>query len=204
MSKNKQPIDQNEERRGYFRIEDAISLSYQTVAPDLLDKKLEQLESGLDTDFTVMSSLALITQEMAGVLRKIDVQSPDMARYLSALDRKIDLLGRALLAQTSDLSEQPAQAVNISASGMSFSATNPLEVGSILELKLLLLPSFTGVLTYSEVITCEQEDSPSENAGYHVRVNFSHLREADKDVLIKHVLYRQGEILRLRREEMEK
>ncbi len=204
MSEHKDQIDRNEERRGYFRIEDAISLSYQTVAPDLLDKKLEQLESGLDTDFTVMSSLALITQEMAGVLRKIDVQSPDMARYLSALDRKIDLLGRALLVQTSDLSEQPARAVNISASGMSFSASDPLVVGSMLELKLLLLPTFTGVLTYSEVISCARENFPSEIAGYRIRVNFTHLREADKDVLIKHVLHRQSEILRLRREKTEK
>jgi len=204
MSEKKEQIDRDEERRDYFRIEDAISLSYQPVAPASLGEKLDRLESGLDTDFTVMSSLALVTQEMAGVLRKIETRSPDVARYLSALDRKMNLLGRALLAQTSDLSEQPARAVNISASGMSFSATDPLEVGSMLELKLLLLPSITGVLTYSEVLSCEQEDSASENARYQVRVNFFHLREADKDVLIKHVLHRQGEILRLRREETEK
>jgi len=203
MSKKKGRIDQNAERRDYFRIVDTISLKYQPVAADSLDQKLERLESGQDTDFTVMSSLALVTQEMAGVLRKIETRSPDVARYLSALDRKIDLLGRALLAQASDLSEQPARPVNISASGMSFFSADPLAVGSMLELKLLLLPSFAGVLTYSEVVSCEQKDPRSENAGYRVRVNFTHLREADKDVLIKHVLHRQGEILRLRLDEKE-
>ncbi len=192
-----------QERRQFFRVEDEVSLRYQVVKAGELEVKLKRLEQDLDSDFTIVSSLAAISHEMAGVLRKVESDAPDVARYLKALDRKIDLLGRAFLAQTSDLSEQPAKAVNMSASGLAFYTPEPVAVGGVLELKLLLFPSYTGMLIYAEVVACERVETAGANGFCRIRVNFTHLRESDRDVLIRHVLQRQSEMLRRQREERE-
>lgn len=191
-----------EERREFFRIDDTVTLSYQAVPPAALVKKLERLDKGLESEFSLMSNLSVITQEMAGVLRKIELNTPDVGRYLKSLDHKIDLLGRAFLAWTSDLADQPASSVNLSASGMAFDTEEPSAPGTILELKLLL-PSFTGLVIYAEVVACEKIEGADGEQVYQTRVNFSHLRDSDRDVLIRHVLQRQSEYLRKKREERE-
>ncbi len=193
----------DEDRRQYFRIDDQVTLSYQTVPEDTLAEKIEHLDKGLESDFSVMSNLSVISQEMSGVLRKIEVSNPDVARYLKSLDQKIELLGRAFLAWTSDLGDQPASAVNLSANGMAFTTSEQLQAGDLLELKLLL-PSFTGLVVYAEVIACETITvEHSEEPLFQIRVTFRHLRENDRDLLIRHVLQRQSESLRRRREARE-
>ncbi|MCP3870028.1 MAG: PilZ domain-containing protein [Gammaproteobacteria bacterium] len=195
--------DLNQDRRQFFRVDDSVSLSYQEIPEASLKKKLEHQQKDLDYGFTIMSSLGVITQEMAGVLRKIEVESPDIARYLKSLDSKVDLLGRAFLAWTTELADQPVSAVNLSASGIAFDSPTPVTVGVVLELKLLL-PSFTGLIVYAEVIACKKMDeAPSGDRLYQTRVQFIHLRENDRDVLIRHVLKRQSQMLRKRREQAE-
>ncbi|MCB1873910.1 MAG: PilZ domain-containing protein, partial [Gammaproteobacteria bacterium] len=186
-----------------FRIDDTIALSFQAIPPSSLTKKLERQEKGLESDFTIMSNLAVISQEMSGVLRKIETVAPDIARYLKSLDQKIDLLGKAFLTWTNEMADQPASAVNLSASGMAFNAPEPTEIGTLLELKILL-PFFTGLILYAEVVACEKLPTEGDGARvYQTRVNFQHLRDRDRDVLIRHVLQRQSEYLRKQRLERE-
>lgn len=192
-----------DERREYFRIDDSLRLSYREIEPDSLERRITSLEQGQECDFTVVSSLAAITQEMSGTLHKIESSERDIAAYLKSIDRKLDILGRAFLAQSSELIDQPVQAVNLSATGISFEVTTPLEPATLLELKILLTPSYSGILCYAEVIACEADDG---RAGcYPLRTRFLHLREQDRDLLIQHVIQRQGEVIRERkRQEQER
>ena len=203
MSSDDKPVIGEQDRRKFFRIDDSVSLSFRPVAPADLPARLKSLEEDQSNDFTVVSSLAAISQEMAGIMHRIEVALPDVGRYLKALDSKIDLLGRAFLAGNSDLTEQRARLVNLSASGMAFSTVEALDVGTMLELKLLLLSSFTGILTYSEVVGCEPLDSAEGENAFQIRVNFTHMRENDRDVLIRHILKRQSAMLRKQREARE-
>ena len=201
MSGDRQQKQENQERRQYFRIEDSVRLSYQQVSQAELAARLAEHSQDTQNQFTVLGSLHTITQEMSGVLRKVESQTPEVARYLKALDRKIELLGRALLNHNEDLLEQPAKAVNLSASGISFDASEPLEAGSLLEIKLLLLPDYVGMLIYGEVVTSEGNSADDSGPRFCTRVNFTHLREEDQDMLIRHVLQRQSEYLRKRRDQ---
>jgi hypothetical protein len=53
------------------------------------------------------------------------------------------------------------------------------------------------------VVGCDQVDDAVAGFGYFVRVNFMHMRENERDLLIRHVIKRQGEMIRKSREEME-
>lgn len=187
---------QGSERRDYFRVEDSVSLSYQRIEPDLLAERMEALEQGFENQFTLMSNLASISQHNSGILHHIESDYPDVAAYLKALDHKINLIGQALLMQHSGLASEPASPVNLSASGLAFESEQEFSSGETLELRLLLLPEFTGILLFAEVVSSEAGQQGSST----VRVNFTHMRESDRDLLIHHVVRRQGEMLRQRRE----
>ncbi len=203
MSKNDPDSPVANERRSFFRIEDYLNISFHPVSGEVLKERLQRLEEGVDTRFTVVSSLAAISQQTATVLQKIRMESPEIATYLEALDRKIELLGKTLLSTESNLAEQHAYPVNLSASGMAFESHDSAEPGTILELKLLLYPSLAGILAYGEVISCESLTGAESGFSYCIRVNFTYIRESDRDLLIRHVIQRQTNQLRKAREERE-
>jgi hypothetical protein len=191
------------ERREFFRVDDSVNIRYNLVRPEDLSSRLQSLEDEVESNFTVVSSLAAITQQSAGLMHKIESERPEIAAYLKSLDRKIELIGRTLMTQDSEYSEQPAQAANLSATGMAFHARERIEPGSLLEMRLVLLPSFIGMLIYAEVVGCEEMESSEGDYRHTLRVNFNHMRESDKDVLIRHVIKRQGRLLRKERESRE-
>ena len=203
MENNPRQIDAAEERRRFFRVSDTISLSFRPVAEQEIAARKELFEQEHESDFMIMGSLAAVTQQMSGVLHKIESSDPDIANYLKALDSKIDLLGRAFLSRYFDLADQPERFVNISASGISFNAAERVAPGTFIELKLLLQPSFTGILIYGEVVSCEKSDLSNCDANYTLRVDFTHINSSDQDVLIRHVIKRQSKLLREKRKAQE-
>ncbi|MCU7810843.1 MAG: PilZ domain-containing protein [Candidatus Thiodiazotropha sp. (ex Notomyrtea botanica)] len=190
-----------DERREFFRIDDAIQVSYSVIqAADLpasIDDRLQ------DDRFSVMTRMQAISQHLSAPLHRIEQRDPDVADYLKALDEKINLLGQSFLAEESELLGQPSRSVNLSAGGLAMDIIEPLELGDLVEIKLLLLPSYTGVLAYGEVVGVDASQDGDAGYPHHVRINFSLIRNSDQDALIRHIMRRQGEMLRQRREQQE-
>ncbi|VAX08093.1 hypothetical protein MNBD_GAMMA26-1733 [hydrothermal vent metagenome] len=188
-----------EDRRSYFRVNDAVKISYHRIPKEELAERLDRLESEVETNFTVMSTFSALSQEISLQLRKIEFNAPDIALCIKALDDKLNILGRAFLAQGEDLTNQSAQPVNISAGGIALNSAEKLEIGTDLEIKILLLPAMTGLLVFGEVVGCETNGASDGKAyRYRLRIKFAHIREPDRDILIRHVLRRQGDWLRER------
>ncbi len=202
MAIEEQAGDQTD-RREFFRIDDSIQLSYRIVDSVELSLRLEKLDNSVSSSFTVMTRLQALSQHLSASLHRIEQKDPDVADYLKALDKKVELLGQSFLADEIDLTEQPAKPINLSAGGMSLCATESLEISTQLEIKMLLLPSFTGVLIYGEVVGSEAVPDDADFP-WNLRVNFSHIRDADRDALIRHILRRQAAVLRQQREDRER
>ncbi|MEJ2609910.1 MAG: PilZ domain-containing protein, partial [Candidatus Thiodiazotropha sp.] len=191
-----------DERREFFRIDDAIQVSYRVITANEIPTNIDQhLQAG--ERFTVMTRLQEISQHLPASLHRIEQRDVDIADYLKALDEKINLLGRSFLTAERELLDQPSRAVNLSAGGLAMDVTEYIEVGSLVELKMLLLPSYSGLLAYGEVVGVEDSSGDSSDFPYHIRINFTLVRAADQDALIRHITRRQGEMLRQRREERE-
>ncbi len=194
-----------DERRSYFRIDDVVKLSYRVVPSEELPERIAQLEHDAGSSFTVMSSFIAMSQQMIVQLRRIEATAPDVATCIKILDQKLNILGRALLMQEEEAAGQAMKAVNISAGGMVFGSAEPYPVGAVLELKLLLMPEMTGMMIYGEVIECaENGGEEAAEEPYSLRVNFSNIREADRDILIRYLLRCQGKWLQKRRQESER
>jgi c-di-GMP-binding flagellar brake protein YcgR len=198
---NQSPSD---ERRGYFRIDDVVKLSYRPVTKAALPELIEQLMTGAGTNFTVMSSFTSMSQQMVVQLRRIEGTAPDTAACIKILDQKLNILGQAFLQQEEDISNKDSIAVNISAGGVAFNSAESYKLGTVLEVKLLLLPDMIGMMIYGEVIDCSKNrETDHADKPYCLQVSFTNIREADRDIVIRHVLRRQGEWLRKRRKDNE-
>jgi hypothetical protein len=200
MSENNK--ENRDERREFYRIDDSIQVSCRVIKDHELPTSIDQqLQAG--DRFTVMTRLQEISQHLSASLHRIEQRDLDIADYLKALDEKVNLLGRSFLTEERELLEKPSQVVNLSAGGLAMDVTQRIEVGSLVELKMLLLPSYTGVLAYGEVVATEAAHQEDPQYPYHIRVNFTLIRGTDQDALIRHITRRQSEMLRLRREQRE-
>jgi hypothetical protein len=191
-----------DERRAFFRIDDSIQISYSVIEADAVPADID--EQVQNDRFSVMTRLQAISQHLSAAFHRIEQRDPDVADYLKALDEKINLLGQSFLAEEKALLGEPSRPVNLSAGGLAMDVADPLVVGDRVEIKLLLLPSYTGILAYGEVVGVEASPKPEAGYPYHVRINFTLIRGVDQDALIRHIMRRQGEMLRQRREQQEK
>lgn len=194
----KKPEATGAERRTYFRIDDHVRLSIRRVPAGELAARLDRLEHDLGGNFTVMSSLAAITSQMATGLRRIENRDPDLAAYLRAIDQKIEVIGRAFIAQEPDMAVEKAVPANLSAGGICAGVDELYEKGDSVEVRMLLFPSFTGLMIYGTVIECiaTEEVAKASDVRYLARIEFTHIREQDRELLIRHLLRRQSVLLR--------
>ena len=195
-------VDPQEERREFFRIDDSLLVSYSVLEDGQRQRRLDEQAQGMEDRFTIMTRMQAISQHLSASLHRIEQRDADVADYLKALDEKINLLGESFLAEETDLMDQPSKPVNLSAGGLALDSSESLDLGTVVEIKLLLLPSYTGIVAFGEVVGVEKEDG---NPAYphRLRINFSHIRDADRDALIRHILRRQGQMLRQERQRQE-
>jgi hypothetical protein len=187
------------DRRRFFRIEDEIALTYRFLEGEDLSSAIDAF-SGQDKDVLALAStFATTSVQMRRSLDSITRDSPELASYLEAINDKLDLLARLLVASHAELPDKPTHSVNMSASGMSFNVAERISAGSVLELRLRVFPSHIFVNTLGAVVHCAKpHDNPAEYP-YRIGVDFSYIREADRDLIIKHILQKQSAELRTRR-----
>ena len=200
MSQQHNPPDPAKDRRHYFRIDDTVRMSLVRVPDDEVEERFERLEHDLAGNFTVMSSLSAITAQMTVGLRRIENRDPDLAAYLRAIDQKIEVIGRAFIAQESEVVAEHAVPVNLSAGGMCVGTEEEFRPGDELEIRMLLFPSFNGLMIYGTVVGTEAPGTEHGDDAMRfkqlVRVEFTHIREQDRELLIRHLLRRQSDQLR--------
>lgn len=176
------------ERRRYFRIEDEITLFYREIEEGALPDGESFKEEAMD-GFSLAATLEYLDQESGFIFRTIEKSHPDIASYLDVLNQKINLISKAVLLQEEGVAELPASKVNISASGISFFADIDVSAGSLLELKMILPPALTGLVTYGRVVYCEPVEDEAHS--HRLAVDYINIREQDRDVLIRHIVKRQ-------------
>jgi hypothetical protein len=196
MTDSKAGMVPDSDRRSYFRIDDTVRLSLRAVSESEIGRRLDRLEQDLAGNFTVMSSLAAITGQMAVGLRRIESRDPDLAAYLRAIDQKIEVIGRAFLAQEPEIASEKAVAVNLSAGGICVASDECFDTGQLVEIRMLLFPSFTGLMVYGTVVECSDVPAGQGQGRSLVRIEFTHIREQDRELLIRHLLRRQSAQLR--------
>lgn len=189
--------DALDDRRGHFRVDDHIHLRWSELDPAGERALTEELAAGGAACSQVAELRALSTQ-MSNVLAGIRKRDPEVAQYLTMLDRKIDTVARMLEEQRLGAGLAPNARVNIGAGGMAFGADSALAPGTALDLRLIFFPAFLCIRTLGQVVYCERAPQ-GEDGEFRVGVEFSAIGDDSRDALIRHLTERQAALLRRRR-----
>lgn len=180
-----EPLDGNcpgtgADRREFFRVEDRINLRYCRVDPEALALPAESHFDNSEI-FWLMRELRAVDGEHHSRLRGLSEHDRELGLYLKGINRKIDLVAAALAAFDRMRSGVTPQDVLLSEGGLSFSADTPHPCGTLLALQLTLLPEYLGLALYGEVTSVDEQRG-------RIGVSFQRLREAERQILARHIL----------------
>lgn len=192
-----------DDKRHYFRVSDSVNLSYRLIDEHQAKNPPAATPSLLD-NCSLASALDLINEESRIIHEKLDKIHSDFADYLKLLDIKLNLIAQAVIAisRPEEITENQTRNANISASGIGFDSHEPLKMGQFLELKILLVHSTAVIITNARVVHCIRNSNPDSDYPYFVGVDYVNMKEADRDLLSKHVAKKQLQQIREQKEKM--
>ncbi len=180
------------ERRRYYRIDEELDLFYQAIGASELDDRLEDFWSN-EHAFSIRNNYNFQIEQHIADRHKIENTMPELARYLKVLEEQIERLTDKLIGDENDES-MTRKKVSLSAQGIAFNDDGAPPDGELIELRLKLLPSGLRLVIIARVILVETE-SDQGCGGNRISLDFEHLHEADREILIKHIHGKQMEKL---------
>lgn len=185
-------LNESPERRRFFRVNDSVSLSYQLIDAATVDLGLKAAES-ISNEFSLAATLELLSQDAARIMQHLQTQSPQFLELYQVLDAKINAIAQAVMYLDNNANAKRCQHVNLSAAGLAFQQQEVLEIGQNLAIQLYLPGALAQIFIYARVVNCKPVDATKEQL---ICVDFTHVREEDQELLIKHVVRTQWQQLR--------
>lgn len=176
--------DENE-RREYYRIEDTIALEFSPLASaEAFACEASQTYSPL---FNLLADLHVLDFESQHLLRHIGERDRTLANYLKVINKRVDLLGQVVaqgLLQDIGMSRR----VSLSEGGISFNNPEAIEAGSLLALKMVLLPQALGLSLCARVLYSQA----LADGQFEIGTEFEALPDAQRQLLARHILQKQA------------
>ena len=180
------------ERRRFFRIDDEAALALLPIAAADEEARIDDFWQN-EHAYSMRNNYNFQIEQHIADFRRIDKRMPELARYLRVLERQIDRITEVLAVDDGD-SLLERQLVNISAQGLLCRSDDAPAPGSLVELTLKLLPSGLRLVIMARVVKSEPADDGGDGAS-RVSLDFEHLHEADREILVKHIHGKQMESL---------
>jgi len=180
------------ERREYFRISDRVHLRWRVVSDTECAEVAERVADAAGEEALGLQ-LQQLSSQAGTQLTAIRKRHPEIAHYLTLLDRKIELIARAV-AGTLHKAE-PNASVELGGGGIAFTHSEALAPETPIEVTLILFPGNIRISALGRVCHCR----PATAGGappYRVGVVFERIDETAREVLVRHTLELQSTRLR--------
>lgn len=178
----------NSDKRDFFRVSQDVLFDYKIVEAFTAenDEPDGQFEDG--KSMSLLDELRRLDRDGLQALKIISEKNRLLGDYLRNLSQKIDLLARHTLFGKEDSTgdQQPTMRVNLSEDGLAFASERAIYVGNFLVLRLIFLPHYQPVVTFAQVVRCEQKGET-----YQIAARFHRLAEKDRQVLARQILKAQ-------------
>jgi predicted nuclease with TOPRIM domain len=173
----------SEERRRFFRIDDIVNLKAEVIEEAEVENRLQRFWED-QHEFSLRNEFNYKLEQHQADLKHIKTKIPELGRYLEILQQQIDVLTDRLLADEDKFTELEKQ-VNLSAQGISFFTDQAANHDDVVELHIKLNPGRQKIVVFARVVSCKETDD--ERGRYAVALDFEHIHEADREILVKHV-----------------
>jgi len=174
------------EARGYFRVDDVFPVISRKVTEASPYRK-SKVFPGYSMEISYMDV-------SDGTI------NPQLWKMLVDINTKLGLILEHLQLESEGLIKAEDMPVNISASGIRFKMKEKVDIGDVIEIKMLL-PTYppVGILTYGNIV----QVNDLGNGEYEVALYFSDMDDEVKDEIIQYALKRQREILRKNKQQLD-
>ncbi|QPK64437.1 PilZ domain-containing protein [Methylomonas sp. LL1] len=187
--------DEFEEKRRYFRVSDTINLLHRVIDPSKI-KELSYVSTDVLSSCSLTAALDVLNQELSTLAPRLERRDPEMFEYLKLIDSKVNLVSQALTSQDEAFSEHDMREVSLSAAGVAFTNDQPIKIGELLELRMLLTSCLAVIVAYARVVQCKDISEHNAEHPFAICVEYVNMKEEDRELLIKHVIKKQMQQLR--------
>ncbi len=187
------PADQ--ERREFYRVDDDIIFEYHILDSLHGSSPLNHSEPLLELQ-KIGNTLKEIDLVHQTTLHEISLRNPNIAEYLRAINKKIEVfsnfLAQDFLAKfLFKADEKPVQRVNLSAGGVGFAAQESIAEGRYVRCKLVLQPHYDCVLVTGEVVHCKQQTEENADPSYRISLKFVDLNHHNEQIITRYIFQKQ-------------
>lgn len=186
------------QQRAFARVDDYLPLSWRRVGPEEFAEVMASFKRSQSFPVVPDDIQAVLTNlEVTDKIQQLERSDPVLARILSRLDMKLNMLLKVFYPGTEARPMVPTW-VNLSGGGLAFKEAGlDVEVGEVLELRLALsLDSLFTIQCFARVINL----FPPEGDGtVKAACQFEPILDGDRERLIQHIFKRQSELLRAKR-----
>jgi len=179
MSKDIKTINELANRRQYFRVEDKASVEIAALPEN--HTAVEYFD--LNPEFGLISEFQLLDAESKHLLRSITDKDKNLGQFLKVLNKKVDSLSRVVAMNQQAIPKDSVQDINLSEGGLAVHTEQHFKSGQVLAIKLILLPSYSGLLLEGKVLSCAPEHAP-----YELNIEFSNISEAHQQLIARHIM----------------
>lgn len=187
--------DETQEQRRYFRVNDHINLRHKVIDADDVEA-LSHVSNDVLSNCSLDAALAVLHQEARMLAPRLERRDPEFFEYLKIMETKIDLIAQAVSNQDQSFSEHNECEVSLSAAGLAFFNAQPLPVGTLLELRMMLTSCLAVIVAVARVVQCKDNPANDPQQPYEICVEYLNMQEEARELLVKHVVRKQMQQLR--------
>lgn len=184
----------------YFAIEQAIVANIKPLAQPLPGEDAFLLM--IPEPFLMASEQAVLDRSALKSLAKLGDLAEELALYLRAQAKKLDMMMRYLLIQQDDPTYRQ-HTHSFGGSALNFISEHPMTAGQTLEVKLFLNGSDGAVYFLATVLESELMPQPINNdvdaddtTSFMVKAVVSRIRDEDRETLVRASLHEQSRQLK--------
>ena len=187
----------SEDRRRFFRINSELDLACEVIPADKTAERITDFENHQPI-FSIQNSYNYQIEQHMADFRRIEASMPEVARYLSVMEDQIRRLTE-LLAPDEATTALVRKQVSVSAQGIAYFDRQSLEQGQLIQLMMRLVPSGMQLQALARVISVETSEEADDDL-FRISLDFEHIHEADRELLIKDIHAKQIEALNAARQ----
>ncbi|MCD6061346.1 MAG: PilZ protein [Moraxellaceae bacterium] len=172
------------ERRRATRVNSDLALAYQIITAREAECDPYDPRFSLPHHFTLSQRLQRVDDLVRDELDDLRDARPELGLVLDTVSEKLDILARAIEGSIGQLVSPAPKNVNLSESGLSFHAEEPVMPGTLLHLAISNTRRNYHIAAIGRAVYCEEEDLE----GYRTGVAFLTLRDEDRQVLARDII----------------
>ena len=187
------------DRRQAVRVTGRNLFFFQAVSEEKYQRVFEDFSQGIPPyNQEGLADLQMFISAQSA-LSRLRERDGDLAEFLQHLDGKVNQILRQMNEDKTPFDDLSYHDLNLGGNGIGFVTDEKIDVGTILELHIVLLPDYSYVYCFGKVLDSKKLADSAGGITFRNACEFILIMEEDKEKLIQHNFKQQSLALRNRR-----